>query len=170
MNRRIRRINELLRQEMSRLIQVDLRDPRLRCVISITRVDTAPDLKAAKVYFSVLASAETRGEVLQGLTAAAGRMVSAITAAPYLVAGADTLHFRRAAEKSHVTQPTLSGQLRELEEKLGRPVLRQLNQRIAIRARLSNSSARRAWTSFTRAAGRPLGARSRRRGERASPS
>lgn len=37
----------------------------------------------------------------------------------YLVAIADTLHFRRAAEMVHVTQPTLSGQLRELEEKLG---------------------------------------------------
>ena len=72
MNRRIRRINELLRQEMSRLIQVDLRDPRLRCVISITRVDTSPDLKTSKVYFSVLAADDKRDEVLQGLTAAAG--------------------------------------------------------------------------------------------------
>ena len=72
MNRRIRRVNELLRQEMSRVIQVDLRDPRLRSVISITRVDTSPDLKTARVYFSVLASLEKREEVLQGLTAAAG--------------------------------------------------------------------------------------------------
>ena len=37
----------------------------------------------------------------------------------YLVAVADTLHFRRAAETVHVTQPTLSTQLRELEERLG---------------------------------------------------
>lgn len=37
----------------------------------------------------------------------------------YLVAVADTLHFRRAAESVNVTQPTLSTQLRELEEKLG---------------------------------------------------
>ena len=37
----------------------------------------------------------------------------------YLVAVADTLHFRRAAEMVHVTQPTLSAQLRELEGKLG---------------------------------------------------
>ncbi|CUH40144.1 Morphology and auto-aggregation control protein [Jannaschia seosinensis] len=37
----------------------------------------------------------------------------------YLVAVADTRHFRRAAESVHVTQPTLSVQLRELEEKLG---------------------------------------------------
>lgn len=37
----------------------------------------------------------------------------------YLVAVADTLHFRRAAETVHVTQPTLSAQLKELEGKLG---------------------------------------------------
>lgn len=37
----------------------------------------------------------------------------------YLVAVADTLHFRRAAQAVHVTQPTLSAQLRELEGKLG---------------------------------------------------
>ena len=72
MNRRIRRINELLRQEMSRVIQVDLRDPRLRSVISITRVETSPDLKTAKVHFSVLTSPEKKEGVLQGLTAAAG--------------------------------------------------------------------------------------------------
>ena len=37
----------------------------------------------------------------------------------YLVAVADALHFRRAAEAVHVTQPTLSAQLKELEGKLG---------------------------------------------------
>lgn len=37
----------------------------------------------------------------------------------YLVAVADMLHFRRAAESVHVTQPTLSAQLRDLEGKLG---------------------------------------------------
>ncbi|KIT16482.1 hydrogen peroxide-inducible gene activator [Jannaschia aquimarina] len=37
----------------------------------------------------------------------------------YLVAVADTLHFRRAADATHVTQPTLSAQLKELEAKLG---------------------------------------------------
>jgi LysR family hydrogen peroxide-inducible transcriptional activator len=37
----------------------------------------------------------------------------------YLVAVADTLHFRRAAEVTHVSQPTLSGQLQQLERRLG---------------------------------------------------
>ncbi len=37
----------------------------------------------------------------------------------YLVAIADTLNFRRAAERTNTTQPTLSGQLKALEERLG---------------------------------------------------
>lgn len=37
----------------------------------------------------------------------------------YLAAIAETRHFRRAAEKVHISQPTLSGQLRELEHSLG---------------------------------------------------
>ncbi|TVQ34730.1 MAG: LysR family transcriptional regulator [Geminicoccaceae bacterium] len=36
----------------------------------------------------------------------------------YLVAIADTAHFSRAAERCHVSQPTLSGQLKELERRL----------------------------------------------------
>lgn len=63
----------------------------------------------------------------------------------YLVAISDVLHFRRAAEMSHVTQPTLSGQLRELEGRLGvqlversrtRVVLTPAGKEIAARARV----------------------------------
>ena len=62
----------------------------------------------------------------------------------YLVAVAETLHFRRAAEQTHVTQPTLSGQLRELEDKLGvqlversrsKVILTPIGREIAARSR-----------------------------------
>ena len=63
----------------------------------------------------------------------------------YLVALSQTLHFRRAAEHCHVSQPTLSGQLQELEERLGvqlversrrsQVVLTPIGQTIAERAR-----------------------------------
>ena len=41
----------------------------------------------------------------------------------YLVALSDELHFRRAAERVHVTQPTLSAQIQELERQLKAPLV-----------------------------------------------
>ena len=40
----------------------------------------------------------------------------------YLVALAEHRHFRRAADSCHVSQPTLSGQIRKLEDELGENV------------------------------------------------
>lgn len=50
----------------------------------------------------------------------------------YLVAVADTLHFRRAAELSHVTQPTLSAQLKELELRLGVTLVERNRSRVLL--------------------------------------
>ncbi|MCG8547593.1 MAG: LysR family transcriptional regulator, partial [Alphaproteobacteria bacterium] len=50
----------------------------------------------------------------------------------YLVAIADTLHFRRAAERTHVTQPTLSAQLRELEARLGVQLVERSRARVVL--------------------------------------
>src|SRR5688572_23763506 len=41
----------------------------------------------------------------------------------YLVALAREKHFTRAAQACHVTQPTLSGRLRQLEQDLGVPII-----------------------------------------------
>lgn len=72
MTRRTQRINELLRQEISLLLQRQLRDPRLRSLISVIRVDTSQDLQYAKVYVSVLGDGIKKDEALHGLNAAAG--------------------------------------------------------------------------------------------------
>jgi LysR family hydrogen peroxide-inducible transcriptional activator len=50
----------------------------------------------------------------------------------YLVAVADTRHFGRAAAKCHVSQPTLSAQLRKLEEYLGVQLIERQPRRVAL--------------------------------------
>jgi LysR family hydrogen peroxide-inducible transcriptional activator len=52
----------------------------------------------------------------------------------YLVTLADTRHFGRAAERCHVSQPTLSTQLRKLEEYLGVALVERQPRRVALTA------------------------------------
>lgn len=50
----------------------------------------------------------------------------------YLVAIADTLNFRRAAERTNTTQPTLSEQLKVLEERLGAQLVERGRSRVLL--------------------------------------
>ena len=50
----------------------------------------------------------------------------------YLVAVADERHFGRAAAKCFVSQPTLSAQLRKLEESLGVQLIERRPRRVAL--------------------------------------
>lgn len=52
----------------------------------------------------------------------------------YLVAVAEHRHFGRAAEVCNVSQPTLSSQIRKLEEDLGVKLLERTNKRVALTA------------------------------------
>ena len=67
---RIGRINEEIQRELSSLLRT-VKDPRVHGLVSITSVDTTPDLRYAKVYISVL-NHEDDKDVLKGLKSAAG--------------------------------------------------------------------------------------------------
>ncbi len=68
---RIGRINEELQKELAALLRT-VKDPRVQgALISITRVEATPDLRYAKVYFSVLQEDLTQ-EALKGLQSASG--------------------------------------------------------------------------------------------------
>ena len=68
---RIGRINEEIQKELSNLIR-NLKDPRVQdTMISITHVETTPDLRWAKVYVSFLQE-ERAKEALKGLKSAGG--------------------------------------------------------------------------------------------------
>lgn len=67
---RIGRINEEIQRELAELIR-SLKDPRVQTMLSITRVDTTPDLRYAKVYVSTFEEERSR-EAIRGLKSAAG--------------------------------------------------------------------------------------------------
>ncbi|MGB3129597.1 MAG: 30S ribosome-binding factor RbfA [Dehalococcoidia bacterium] len=70
--RRMARVNDVIRREISELLMREIRDPRLSGLLSVTEVDTSPDLRSAKVFVSVMGSEEEKKRVEQGLAAASG--------------------------------------------------------------------------------------------------
>jgi LysR family transcriptional regulator, hydrogen peroxide-inducible genes activator len=55
-----------------------------------------------------------------------------LTELRYVVAVADTGHFGRAAAECHVSQPTLSTQIKKLEEQLGVPLFERASKRVRL--------------------------------------
>jgi ribosome-binding factor A len=69
---RIERVNHLIRQELSQLLQRGTKDPRLSGYISINSVETTPDLRHARVFVSCICEAEQRKEILAALAHSSG--------------------------------------------------------------------------------------------------
>ena len=67
---RMGRINEEIQRELASLIP-NVKDPRVSGLISVTAVDTTPDLRYAKIYISVLDKSDC-AQVLKGLKSASG--------------------------------------------------------------------------------------------------
>jgi len=76
---RMRRINEVLREVVGATIAGDLSDPRIGFV-TVTAVETSPDLRSAKVYVSVLGDEEEREATLSALRSSHGVIQSRIAA------------------------------------------------------------------------------------------
>lgn len=70
-SRRIERLLESIKQEVSKIILYELKDPRIS-FITVTKVEVAPDLKRASVYISVLGDAPTQVKTLRALEHARG--------------------------------------------------------------------------------------------------
>ena len=70
---RIERVNSLIRQELSELLQRECKDPRLSSSVTITTVETAPDMRHAKIFVSrIVNSDEEKQETLKALDSASG--------------------------------------------------------------------------------------------------
>jgi len=69
--KRLDRVNQLVKEEISMLLQRELKDPRLGFV-TVTEVDTSKDLRQAKIFVSVLGGDEQWKGSLTALSSARG--------------------------------------------------------------------------------------------------
>jgi ribosome-binding factor A len=69
MTQRTDRIDQLLRQEIGEILSRDVQDPRIGFV-TVTDVETAPDLSTARVWVSVIGQPDERKETLKALSRA----------------------------------------------------------------------------------------------------
>jgi ribosome-binding factor A len=68
---RVDRVSGLLKEEIGRLIQRELKDPRIG-LVSITKVVLSRDLRYAKVFFSTYGDEAAKQRSLEGLRSALG--------------------------------------------------------------------------------------------------
>ena len=72
-SRRLEKVSKVIRGTVSEVIQNHLSDPRVRGLISVTRVDASPDLRSARVYLSILGVPDKQQELsLEGIQNASG--------------------------------------------------------------------------------------------------
>jgi ribosome-binding factor A len=91
MSHRIERVSSLMRQEISGLLQRQVKDPRLSQFIAVNEVSISPDLKYARVFVSCMGSQEEKQAMLNGLEAASNYLRNQL---------AKRLHLRRIPELS----------------------------------------------------------------------
>ena len=66
------RVNGEVQRELSRIISMEIKDPRINPLTSVTDVIVTPDLKYCKAFISVLGDEESSKETLAGLNSANG--------------------------------------------------------------------------------------------------
>lgn len=97
----MRRVNEALREVLSESLAA-LKDPRIGFV-TITGVDTSPDLRSATVYVSVLGSARKREATLVGLNSSHAVLQAVVNR---------ELHLKRTPQLSFEYDPTIERGMR----------------------------------------------------------
>lgn len=71
MSVRLARLRELFKEEISVILQREMKDPRIGFV-SVTDVEVSPDLRHAKVFVSILGDREAKAKTMAGLASAQG--------------------------------------------------------------------------------------------------
>lgn len=66
------RINGEVQRELSQIIRMEIKDPRISMMASVTAAEVAPDLKTCRAYISVLGDEKAKADTLAGLRSAEG--------------------------------------------------------------------------------------------------
>ena len=98
--KRSQRIQELLHEEISKLVQSGLKDPRIGFT-TITKVEVSDNLKHAKIFFSVMGAEKEKTDTLDGLINAKGFIRNTLGKNLYL-RYLPELDFRRDDNADHV--------------------------------------------------------------------
>ena len=104
-NRRLARLNEQFRREITAILRRDVRDPRVLDVV-VNSVEVTSDLWLARVYVRLGDDDQERADALQGLDAAANFIRRELAA---------VLHIRRIPELRFLEDKTLA-QANRIEE------------------------------------------------------
>ncbi|NLV75554.1 MAG: 30S ribosome-binding factor RbfA [Tissierellia bacterium] len=70
--KRINRISEEVRKTVSELLTIEIKDPRISPMVTVTKVKVTRDLSYANIYVSVLGDQEAKNETMEGLESAKG--------------------------------------------------------------------------------------------------
>lgn len=81
--KRTDRLNSLLKEVISEVINRNVKNPAIQGILTVTRVDITKDLRQAKVFISVIGTQEQKAETIKALQSAAGFI--AVTASKKVV-------------------------------------------------------------------------------------
>lgn len=112
---RTEKTGQLLQEALAKLIQLEVRDPRLPKLVTLSRVVVSPDLSNAKVYFTILEGAEEGQNTAKILNHAAGYLRGLLTKVIQLRI-APRLHFFYDSALEESTR--LSNLISQLNEEL----------------------------------------------------
>lgn len=66
------RLNSLLKEVISEVITREVRNPKVNVLITVTKVEISKDLQHARVFISVIGTAQEKNSTLKALESAAG--------------------------------------------------------------------------------------------------
>lgn len=104
---RIDRVSEDIKREIIAIMR-ELKDPRIRGMLTVVKVDVTNDLSYAKVYVSAIEGIDTAKEAVKGLKSASGFIRRQI---------GDRLHLRKSPELQFIADDSIQKGI-ELFEKL----------------------------------------------------